>query len=104
MESRFSELLPAESSFVCFPARKCSHGGKDVAARHRIPEPDTDDLSSTRFTRHFSAYRLEHIAGFKIGWTHNLLDHLLLIDTESEVKVLLFHHTRLLDDLESLDE
>jgi hypothetical protein len=103
--SSFAELLPAiEPDVICLPQTTCATCAETIPAAHRTVEPDSEDVLSLRFSRHFSAYKLQYIAGFKISWTHNLLDHLLLTDTENEVRLQLFHHTKQLGELESLNE
>lgn len=103
LKDHFTELLPAEPSVVCIPGDTCSTCGTVIDASHRIGGlgfASADDTSLMRFPRNFSAQQLEYIAGFKIGWTYNLLDHLRLIDTDNDLQLLLFHHVKQFDSLD----
>lgn len=51
----------------------------------------------TTFPRNFNARQLARIAGFRIIWTNNLLDHLLLQDDDESVKVHIFHQVTVLE-------
>lgn len=54
-------------------------------------------LERVRLGRVFTARNLERIAGIKIVWTNNLLDHLRLFDSEDgEILVNVFHHASFL--------
>jgi hypothetical protein len=69
-----------------------------LEAPRRVPKLDLTENSSFKFSRTFSAYKLKYVAGFKIVWTSNILEHLKLVDAESgKTKVFLFHHTKILD-------
>lgn len=58
--------------------------------------------SSIRFPKSFTARQLEHVAGIKIIWTSNLLDHLLILDDDERVKVHIFHQVTLLENNQKL--
>lgn len=49
------------------------------------------------FPRSFNARMLEHIAGFEIVWTSNLLDHLLMVDNDDKRYVYIFHQVNFLE-------
>lgn len=43
------------------------------------------------FPRSFNAKTLEYITGFEIIWTSNLLDHLLMVDSDDKTYIYIFH-------------
>lgn len=54
--------------------------------------------AQTVFPRSFSARNLEYIAGFDIIWTSNLLDHLLVVDTDDKISVYIYHQVNFLEN------
>lgn len=52
--------------------------------------------TSLRFPKSFNAKQIKNVAGFKIVWTSNLLDHLLVLDADEKVKVHIYHQVKLL--------
>ncbi|KAH9207226.1 hypothetical protein DL95DRAFT_374508 [Leptodontidium sp. 2 PMI_412] len=49
--------------------------------------------SSVSFPRRFTAWHLQFLASFKIRWTNNLSDHLLILDNEVDLAVYIFHQS-----------
>jgi hypothetical protein len=45
---------------------------------------------------------MKNVAGFKIVWTSNLLDHLLVLDADEKVKVHIYHQVKLLQHQQEL--
>ncbi|TDZ31027.1 hypothetical protein C8035_v002309 [Colletotrichum spinosum] len=58
---------------------------------HFVEKPvlTTDGI---KLPRSFNAWSLETISGIGISFTDNLADHLLLVEDEKGMKVLIFHH------------
>jgi hypothetical protein len=54
--------------------------------------------SGWTFSMSFTARKLEHVTGFRIIWTSNLLDHLLVQDDDEKVKIHIFHHVKVLEN------
>lgn len=50
------------------------------------------------FSRTFNARQLTRVTGFKIIWTSNLLDHLLVQDDDEKLKIHIFHHVKILEN------
>jgi hypothetical protein len=65
---------------------------KTVLANH-FTESSTDP-GRTKFEEEFTAYNMQRLAGLKIQWTNNLIDHLRLI--ENDTKLCIFHHVTFL--------
>jgi hypothetical protein len=56
--------------------------------------------SRIRFPKSFTARQLARVTGFRIIWTSNLLDHLLILDDDEKVKVHIYHQVTLLENQE----
>ncbi|KAK1625415.1 hypothetical protein BDP81DRAFT_483716 [Colletotrichum phormii] len=54
------------------------------------------NVGEIRFPKNFNAWSLVTIGGIKIELTDNLADHLLLIEDENDMRVLIFHHVSFL--------
>ncbi|WQF77313.1 hypothetical protein CDEST_02327 [Colletotrichum destructivum] len=50
------------------------------------------DTQGTKLPKTFDAWSLEVIGGIQIDFTDNLADHLLLVEDDESMKVLIFHH------------
>jgi len=58
-------------------------------------DPQVLSDSNIKFEKTFNAYNLERIAGIKVKWTDNLIDHLRIIEADDKT-VEIFHHASFL--------
>lgn len=100
MNNQFQSLLTRTTNFEDIACLTCGDPMSHDTS-HRFNDGGFDKTAVT-FSRSFSAHKLAHIAGFEIVWTSNLLDHLRLDDANEKIRVHIFHQTRLLDRLRSL--
>lgn len=63
------------------------------------PELSCDQI---RLPKSFDAWSLENVAGIKVSFTDNLVDHLRLVDDDG--KVMIFHHASFLERQRSSSE
>ncbi|KAK1535799.1 hypothetical protein CPAR01_09341 [Colletotrichum paranaense] len=68
---------------------------KDCVRAHLEDLPHLN-IEGIRFPKSFNAWSLVTIGGIKIELTDNLADHLLLIEDENDLRVLIFHHVSFL--------
>ncbi|KAF4782371.1 hypothetical protein HER10_EVM0011452 [Colletotrichum scovillei] len=68
---------------------------KDCVRAHLEDLPHLN-IEGIRFPKSFNAWSLFTIGGIKIEVTDNLADHLLLIEDENDLRVLIFHHVSFL--------
>ena len=62
-------------------------------------EPQILHNKDIKFEETFNAYSLERIAGIKVKWTDNLIDHLRIIEG-NEKTIEIFHHASFLKHVE----
>lgn len=67
---------------------------KDLLSAH-FNDPQVLSNSNIKFEKTFNAYNLELIAGIKVKWTNNLIDHLRMIEADDKT-VEVFHHASFL--------
>jgi hypothetical protein len=58
-------------------------------------EPQVLSNSNIKFEKSFNAYNLGRIAGIKVKWTNNLIDHLRMINADDKT-IEVFHHATFL--------
>ncbi|OHF00835.1 hypothetical protein CORC01_03909, partial [Colletotrichum orchidophilum] len=74
--------------WVCGGLRDCSSKYSDEGPRL--------DVKAVRLPKTFHAWSLVAIGGVQVEFTDNLANHLLLIEEENGMKLLLFHHVSFL--------
>lgn len=72
---------------------------KDFLAAY-FNEPPVLENKDIKLEKTFHAYNMERIAGIKIKWTDNLLDHLRIVD-EDDKTIEIFHHASFLKRAQS---
>jgi hypothetical protein len=101
-----SKLLSLSPRTTCLQGTTCLSCGDHMvlAPRDAVNQAKDEGLDTVALTfpRSFSAYKLDHIAGFEIVWTSNLLDHLRIDDATENFRVHIFHLTKSLDRLRLL--
>lgn len=68
---------------------------RECIARY-LDEGPRLDVKGVRLPKTFHAWSLVAIGGIQVEFTDNLADHLLLIEEETGIKVLIFHHVSFL--------
>ncbi|KAK1463998.1 hypothetical protein CMEL01_12759 [Colletotrichum melonis] len=68
---------------------------RECIARY-LDEGPRLDVKGVRLPKTFHAWSVVAIGGIQVEFTDNLADHLLLIEEESGIKVLIFHHVSFL--------